>query len=487
MTSFYPLLELISPLEYRGSAWEFASELSDVDWERFGRYSGYIRYINYAQSDRYRGHHGLPSSRALADILLHRPSSDGSMFPNLTEVHWRVFTGNALMNLLLFLVPTVTNLQILCKGPLEDACITVLKVLAPRSILLLELRIAMELYTQAFLEGLPSVLANQCQLIRLGLPHHSASQQVVTALAALPSLEEYSLLSLIEYQAPREIGMDFDWEQGAFPALKTLALVKPLADAARVMSGPHRPQLSSLYVFSQDFSHNTDVGDLCSSLSNSQPRLTLLALNLYSDPEAMDHSSSQAIPFDLIRPLLQCTTLREFYIRSNMAMAYNDEDIESMAGAWPNLKTLALCADPASDVGLITGQPLRSIGNFIQSFHMLRSLSIYLNTLGDEVEPKGSLDSTQPRLSVLNLGTSPIPSNSTAPVILSASAYLAALLENEGEIRSERSGSHKRFFPTSETAEEEFSDRTKFWLRIATNVKMIQAGEKLPTKEVALK
>lgn len=85
------------------------------------------------QRKRFRGRLGLPSRQALSDIFLHRPTSDGSMFPTLTEVTWTASDAGALAQLLLFLVPSVTVLRISCKGPLEDACVKALSVLGPRN------------------------------------------------------------------------------------------------------------------------------------------------------------------------------------------------------------------------------------------------------------------------------------------------------------------------------------------------------------------
>ncbi|KAG8856225.1 hypothetical protein FRB96_006537 [Tulasnella sp. 330] len=473
MTSFYPLLELLSDLEYGGDEWEFVSEPSEFNWERFSRYADYVHSIIYDQTDVFRGHSGRPSDQ-LANAFLDRPTSNISVLPHLTRIHWTVIGRKALMQLPMFLVPTVTILRIECWAQLEKACIKVLKVLAYSKILLTELFIAMMTHTQAFVSELPGVLANQRRLIRVGLPYYTASRQVVAALATLPSLEVYVSWSFIEYQTPQEIGMEFDWEQGVFTTLKTFALLTSMGDMIKVMSRPHQPRLDSLKLISRDFLKHAHLHSLCSSLSNLQPNLTTLFLALYSEPVNAD--PSLAIPFNLVRPLLLCATLRDLYIHSHQAMEYNDEDIASMAIAWPGLEALMLCANPAHDVGSAIGQPLRSVRSFTQRFCALRDLGLYLNTLDTNVIPGVPMGPPQTRLSVLNFGTSPIPTDSTDSLNPSKATYVASLLERHAEIKSERSVSHTRFLETDASAESEYSRRKKFWSSFVTEIHNILSG-----------
>ncbi|KAG8875671.1 hypothetical protein FRB97_004806 [Tulasnella sp. 331] len=481
MKSFYPIFELLSELECVGGLWEFTSELFNVDWERFVLYTGYIRSVDYDQRDLYRGCEGLLSRRALGDIFLHYPKFENSMFPRLARVQWTVDDRRTLLQLLIFLVPSVTSLLINCRGPMEDACINILNVLKPRNILLTELKIALPTHTQALLETLSRVLANQKRLIRVGLPYYTASRQVVKALAELPFLEDYGSWTFVEYQAPLGIGMDFDWEEGEFTALKTLRLITSFADAAKVMSRHRQPHLNDFTLTSRDFLEYIHPRNLCSSLSTFQPSLTVLYLSLYSqNPDP----SLRGIPFDLFRPLLLCTALSELRILSDMAMTYNDEDITSMASAWSSLRKLALCADPASSVGLAVGQPLRSVESFTRSFCALQELSLYLNTLDTNMKPRIFVGSSQARLSVLDFGTSPVPTDSTGSPDLSKVAYVVPLLEPHAEIKSERSASHMRFLKISATTEAEYSHREEFWSSFATEIHNILSGAADPTQEI---
>ncbi|KAG8869405.1 hypothetical protein FRB98_002571, partial [Tulasnella sp. 332] len=460
---------------------EFTTEVSDVNRERFSRYSGYVRSIDYNQIDLYRGHEGRPSDRIMA-IMFHLSTSSGSVLPKLTTVRWLAIHKKTLMQLLLFLVPTITTLRISCWNPLESACVKILKYLAQRNILLTQLEIAMAEHTQTFLEVLSEVLANQRRLIRVRLPYYTASRQVVAALGELPSLENYGSWTFIEYQAPLERGMEFDWVEGAFTGLKTFGMITSVADAVKIMSRPHQPRLDDLRLISRDFFEPTHLHKLCSSLSTSQPSLTILYLSLYSRITGPD-LSSHTISFDLLRPLLSCTALRELCVYSDLAMVYNDKDIVCMASAWSSLEILALCPDPASNVGLATGQPLQSVGSFAQSFRTLRELSLYLNTLHIDVISGVCMNLPQARLSVLNFGTSPIPTNGAAPPDISVAIYVASLLEPRAEIKIERGASHTRFMSERAAAKAEYSRREEFWSSFVTEVHTVLSSTRYLTQE----
>ncbi|KAG8871340.1 hypothetical protein FRB97_008782 [Tulasnella sp. 331] len=345
--------------------------------------------------------------------------------------------------------------------------------------LLTELNIAILTHTQALLNALPSVLVNQRQLIRVCLPFYTASRQVVTTLAALPFLEDYGSYTSPRYQVPLEIGMDFDWEEGAFPALKRFELVIPLADAADIMSRLHQPRLDDLTLIFRDFVEHAHIRKLCSSLSTFQRSLTRLHLLIYSEAAGID--PSQPIPFNLLRPLFACTALKVLSINSDMPMTYNDEDITYMASAWSSLEKLALCAAPASDVILVTGQPLRSVGSFTRSFRVLRELSIYLTTLDIDTGPGLVEDPPQSRLSVLDFGTSPIPIDCMRPTYLSKVVYLASFLEPRAEMRWGQA--QGRLLRVSAMDAAEYLRRKKFWSSFANEVFSILCSTTGPPRQ----
>ncbi|KAG8996390.1 hypothetical protein FRB94_008370 [Tulasnella sp. JGI-2019a] len=474
MPTFYPTLELLSPLEMRSGAWEFKSDLSHVDWKRFSQYTGYIHSIDYNQSRVFRHRRSLPSRGIFAEILLYRPASDGSMFPNLTEVNWASNDGKGLLILLLFLVPSLTCLQITCNGSTEDACSKVLSVLEPRGIRLSELWMGLRTPSQAFLDRLAPVIASQKDLIRVGLPPYTATREVVKALGQLPLLEDYESWGFAEYQAPLQLGMDFEWEDGSFSSLKTLAFSTSLAVATEIMTSIHQPRLHQLSFETRELCQHPQLRDLCSSISNAQSSITTLNLELFA--EAVSPGPTRAIPFDAIRPLLQCAALTQLRVESDLAMEYGDEDIATMASAWPNLQRLALCADPTSRVGLAIGQPLQSVSKFVQSFCVLEQLSLYIKALTVDVIHEVSSDVREPRLNVLDFGTSPLPIDSSTPIVLAASLYLSMVLEPQGEIKSGRSISHTRCLQASMSTTEEYFRRSAFWTAIATNIEMIRAS-----------
>ncbi|KAG8873201.1 hypothetical protein FRB98_009165, partial [Tulasnella sp. 332] len=158
-------------------------------------------------------------------------------------------------------------------------------------------------------------------------------------------------------------------------------------------------------------------------------------------------------------------------------MSHDDDDIACMRGAWPSSEVLTLCADPAGDVGSVTGQPLQSIESFTQSFRALKELSLYLNTLHIDVISGIPANSPQSRLSVLDPGTSPIPTDDAALPGLSAFIYVTSMLELDAKIKSERSVSHAQFLQTSPLVKAEYSRCekcwSKCWSRFVTKVHIV--------------
>ncbi|KAG8998582.1 hypothetical protein FRB93_013514 [Tulasnella sp. JGI-2019a] len=470
MQSFYPLLELLSPLICTDNTWSFTSDLLASDWHRFSQYAARIHSMKFSPSRSYRNQDdSVPSPQILDEFNRHCPTPD-SMFPKLTELIWRTDTTLQLLPILMFLVPTIKSLVLTCGKAIDKECLGVLGVLGPRKIHLTDLQLTMRAHDQAFLDRLPAILADQTTLSFVALPPCSATRAIVTVLGQLPYLRAYILSVYPEYQTPRELGMEFDWHDEIFPSLDRLTLHTSLASAPDLVAKSHRSRLRRLTLVNQKSFRHAELQSFCSSLSISQPSLTVINLALYSD--AITTVSAQSLPFDLFRSLLQCPALVELLVESPSTISYGDEDIATMASSWPDLEILSLCSSPAIGVGLDFGQPLRSVGTFAQSFSRLAQLSIYVNSLDTGEMPDIQSDIHRHRLAVINFGTSPGPEGS----VQVASLYLAGITAIGGKIKGRRTPNHVRFLDSSWEDIEERRRRATFWSVISENVKMMHAS-----------
>ncbi|KAG8998578.1 hypothetical protein FRB93_013510 [Tulasnella sp. JGI-2019a] len=467
MESFYPLLELLSPLVCIDGTWEFTSDLSASDWNRFSRYAARVYSMKFTPRLPYQSQRGsVASSQMLDGFTRHCPTPD-SMFPNLTEVIWRAATMMELPPILLFLVPTVKSLRLTCGQSMNDECIDILEVLGPRKVYLIEFELTMQTHDQAFLDRLPAILATQRKLTIVALPLCSATPAIVAVLGQLPSLVEYVSSISQEFQIPLEMGMEFDWHNGTFRSLERLTLCTSLADASSLVAKSHQLRLRHIALISRRPFSYEELLKFCSNLSASQSCLTVIDLALYPVIKSM-----QLLPFNLFRPLLQCTALVELFVESRLAMAYGDEDIAAMASSWPDLRVLRLCSSPAMDIGLDAGQPLRSVGTFAQSFSRLASLSIYINSLDVGLASDAQTNIRHRRLTEINFGTSPEPPGSAE----AASLYLAGITTIGGVIKGRRSLDYVRFLLSSGRNIDERRRRAAFWSDISVHVKKIHGS-----------
>ncbi|KAG9034473.1 hypothetical protein FRB95_013149 [Tulasnella sp. JGI-2019a] len=362
MDSYYPLLEILSPLVGSGSWYrKFSSDLSTSDWNRFSRYAAYIFSIHHISIYPFWVGQRSPQ-RLWETFLLHHPEP-ASMFSNLTEIKWNVETDEDLLSVMVFLAPSVISLNLMCGRSIGDKCIEILEVLGQRKIYLTKFTFAMLTPNKTVMDRLPAVLAGQTKLTAVALSPYFATQAVVTVLGQLPSLREYTS-NLVGKSLEPMVG--FDWQEGAFPLLERFTLCSSITHASDLMTKPHQPQLRHFTLVFQEPFHYTMLPAFCSNLSALQSCITTITLVLYSETGA-----TGSLSFDLIRPLLRCAALLYLRLTSHLVLAYDDEDIAIMASSWPNLRVLRLCPDPVPQTGPDAGQPLRTVGTCTQSFSQL--------------------------------------------------------------------------------------------------------------------
>ncbi|KAG9036714.1 hypothetical protein FRB95_008045 [Tulasnella sp. JGI-2019a] len=347
---------------------------------------------------------------------------------------------------------------------MEDACAKVLRMLAPGRVLLSYLKLVMDQYNEPFLKCLSQVLSSQKRLVTTSLPSYSANRDVIAALGHLPDLEEYMLEDFSGYQAPVEVGKEFDWPPDGFASLRKLSFIASLVDAGEIMGKEHQSRLRSLEITCRTPHRHSQLRHLSTKLSASIPQLTSISLFLYSEAFVL------SITFDSIQPLLLCRALLSLVIGQSAPLVYTQSDIEAMAVAWPAMQKLVLTADPVNGIGHLSGQPLRSVGVFAHHFPYLTFLGIYINTFEIPLEyPKPTRFRV---LDVLCIGTSPTTTNHL-PVAL----YLGGVLAPTTVLKSHRSTEHVWALPSPTLlAANELFRRAKFWHSVASDLQTIQAS-----------
>ncbi|KAG8991372.1 hypothetical protein FRB93_002834 [Tulasnella sp. JGI-2019a] len=466
LPSIYPPLKLLAPLVYRTEwessyqrgqdGWQFETDLFEADWERFNRYTSYTRYIRFDDKDTFQGQLGLPSQHLFADAYLHRPPSDGPIFPNLNAIEWISGDARSLTHILSFLTPSITSLNISCESP--DICTKLLRTLGPRRVSLSHLTLAIPDYDEAFLKHLTPILSSQTCLVSASLPSYLAAHDVVAALGQLPHLKEYTLCDNRSLR-----GMKFNWPPGSFASLEKLSLVAPLSDVGEVMGEEYQSRLQSLDITCETPVEHGQLQSLSTKLSTSLPHLTSLSLFLYSKDFIKD-----CLPFHSLLPLLQCRALSTLVIGHTTPLIYTEGDIKMMGEAWPCMDRLRLCADPVYPESELPGQPLGSISLFARYFPNLALLGIYINTF--DIPFESSMPARFRVLDVLDIGTSTeMMERERLHVLL----YLGGALTPTTVLNSGRTTQHLRALYTNTSV---YDQRAEFWTNFASDLRIIQAS-----------
>ncbi|KAG9000335.1 hypothetical protein FRB93_012729 [Tulasnella sp. JGI-2019a] len=488
MESLCPLFQLLSPLEAHEREWFFSSNLLHTNWGRFDSYAGRIRSIAHYDRYEFRGLR-LATSSLFDEIDTWRPTRKtlAPLLRNVTNITWTASNARTLPLVLHLISLSLTTLEISCARGMTTACASLLNDLTQRNLSLVKFVLSADDSNLDYTPNLSAFLRSQKRLVTASLPPFSATKEVVNALGELPSLKKYTGWSVVKYRMPVESGMCFSWEPGTFKILEDLAFhAHSLVDASRTLQGAHR-SLRSLQLTCRPSFTNDGLLSLTSTLASVHHSLNKIALNLFainimnvSDP------SGNSISLCYILPLLQCRGLSSVRLSHKRTLAYSEDDIVTMAAAWPGMVVLELFADPTTDVTCDMGQPLQSIHVFIREFPGLKRLALFVNILTDTVpEVSKAGMSGLANLEVLDFGTSP-PLHATNPRIQrSISLYLSSITTPGIDISGRRSSCHVRAVATTEEENEEYEFRLGFWLDIGTRVELVHAGRKSMAEEIS--
>lgn len=412
-----------------------------------------------------------------ADIFLHRPTSDGTLLPYLTKVEWSCKVSQSLSHLLPFLSPSVNTLHLtLDSNECNEACAVLLKSLTRRGVSLSHFTLCIRDYDETLLESLPAFLASQTELIVARLPPCSATRDVVDVLGRLPMLKEYVTWAFVAFAPPMDsdMGMQFNWEAGRFEHLEELSFTTTsLAKASAIVEKRCSPYLRTLMVTCRSTLDIGAVRQFTTTLATAYPNITAVHILLFSDGES---SQPEALSFNDIRPLLQCTALSTLRVGHNLPLTYMQADVAEMGAAWPRMRTLQLCEDPTSRDG--SGQPLQTVLAFARAFANLETLALYVDTStvgATSVIPWGLAMSDW---DVLDFGTSPVDTDDVLGAVNRVALFLARISGPDVSIQSGRGRAHIRTTRSTSESEAEDEAREIFWSDVASTVRAMHLGRK---------
>ncbi|KAG8848940.1 hypothetical protein FRB96_000961 [Tulasnella sp. 330] len=336
---------------------DFERDLHPEDWDRFLPYSRRVEdiscYDESSTSDRYVE----PSHKALAKFSTSRPAhlSMLQIFPRLRRLTWFVYSHKVLRNLNIFLVPSLTFLEIKIDNAVEPkAMVAFLKQLQARcGNTLKELRLNTDFALSTIETEMLDLLKSMKRLERVILPRFYTNGPMVSALAAIPTLQ------YVGQKKSYWWGNSDDIEAGilpslevldkdAFPALRELTYdTLSLYEAKKLLSHPFASKaLTTICVTSGKLEAPHSLHDFLSSLSTNARHLREIDIGLsFPVTEVPGHSTD--ITIATLRPLLVLTDLVHFGMAAHFPIKMTDDDLDTFTSGWKNLKTLWLNETPA--------------------------------------------------------------------------------------------------------------------------------------------
>ncbi|KAG7089292.1 hypothetical protein E1B28_010990 [Marasmius oreades] len=366
----------------------------------------------------------------LLNVISRIRSISTPMFPNLKSIDWRD-AYSRFCELNLFMHEGVTECEVVVEGHslhLHEVQLLAeaLQAQMPRLTLLAINTTPRQEYTEPLLELIRSLP----DLETLSLPAFSNVSDVVQALASTSK----SLKTLRFLQGPPDDDDDDDVpamavdEMGLctcvdLPMLAELELFVTSYAVATTFLDKH--WLGALHIIQLNITSIEDrksTRELFHALSVNCPMLDNLAVG-FAIPEMQivdDAPRRDFITFKDFENILHCKTMTSFEFRTPFALDLCDEDIQTVAIAWPNLKRITLSHDPTSAIDA-PKPSLWSIGHFFAHCPQIERIHLLMDTTIRSEPTDTVMIQCSNTFELLDVGKSPLSDadTSSAAMILS--------------------------------------------------------------------
>ncbi|KAG8869374.1 hypothetical protein FRB97_008869, partial [Tulasnella sp. 331] len=357
----------------------FTATLEAVNWKRFDETASFVRSLQWDDREK------SLDNEIFAQIFFHRPDLS-SFFPNLTHITWKISSYRTALQLLPMLSPTVQNLTLHLlpnwlsgeSGKNVQAITTILKRVHCRSLNLSEFQLNSAYAIAPIVQPLATFLGNQKKLTRIGLPELYTTAEVWSALRTLPCVEA---VYMTNWQAGGDLERPWAFEEGTFPELTTLGWSSDnLEEAAMLLGSYTPPKLSNISFANSSRPGVPEVTAFISTLASACQGLASIVLNFFHMNRTED-----LYTFKILSPLLRCRGLETLMIFDNKPILLQESDVQSMAAAWPRLRSLQITADPIDVIDEWDGTPLPVLFSIMHHFgRTLVHLGLWFNFKEDE-------------------------------------------------------------------------------------------------------
>ena len=394
----------------------FVRDPAEFQWDRFRHYSIHVKKLSFSASNPFRNkRQSTISEPTVTSVIVGQPFGT-VLLPNIKAFSCTV-TPCDLFIATSFLSPTLSNLSLSLAPAIHHTEICKLfHNLARRTPELQLLKIMTACPATPIGESLADWIGRMPRLRVVDLPRFFHTTPINNALAKLSDLEVVVTNDAYP-QLLTEEGSAFNSGPENYPNLRMLSLdMRPRRVARLFKRAPNLAQLMSITIRSAHVGARSNLQLLGEALSTCQ--------NL--EHLALDFTGATVSPkFSNIQPFLKCRSVVSFELRQSQSLKLTAEDAVALGNAWPNLRKLSLCPEPAvQELETSPGTAMDVLPALAEHCPKLEELGLFFDrdvvpTFNGDLEPKAQFQ----RLQTMNIGRSRVPRKEWSDV----GFYLASL------------------------------------------------------------
>ncbi|KAK7453334.1 hypothetical protein VKT23_012013 [Stygiomarasmius scandens] len=273
----------------------------------------------------------------------------------------------------------------------------------------------LDLSIQGIAEYIPPLINTMKELKSLQsltIPVFRDLSEILPFLSRHERLKELRILSKKNQTTISRFPRFADQAHVYFPALEILDIHASYGAASKFFCRVI-PYLSTIQISTAVHEEPDRVRSLLSKMSTFCPFITHVSLDIIRGSAiAQSVSDSQSnMSSDILRPILQRSSISSFRIEYCLPISMGLQDITAIASAWPQLRVLSLCCDPLLQQSTSVKLGLEAILPFIRHCPEMEELGLFIDTSSSAIPSTSEIDalpSPFKKLKCLSVGTSEI-------------------------------------------------------------------------------
>ncbi|KAG9045179.1 hypothetical protein FS837_006872 [Tulasnella sp. UAMH 9824] len=442
--------------------------LGDADWDRFHSYAKRVRSLEFDETVAYRSDPDTPDldSTIIAVLSLHHPF--GSAFlPGLQQLSWR--TEGSALPMLPFLSRELKQLDLHMSTQIPATANEVFKAIVHRTPSLVIFYLKANVQGTTVDMSLARWLQTTTNLEEVSFPAYYLTPALIRALGSLPRLKRIGQNSRSNHSSDSSRQLQC-FPPGSFPHLLDIGFNATLFEAPKFLLGSLEvaSRLVHLVLHASGTLDSENILKFVRHVAQNCHMLTELGLDLFSGPR-YGEQSLYPLKMELLESLYPCIRLEALDITYPLLFTFQENDVEEMGRAWPQMVLLHVCPDPDFSLpfGGRMGSSLSILSAFAKALPKLESVRFYLKK--QEAPPfTGNLYPPYQfqNLNRVHFGLSPVPDGRLRHV----GFYIASLCKERPTISCGRSNWHTGNLPSdwagTKSAWKEVNDMVGFAMEV---------------------